>query len=203
MISVKSLIQGKHSSNQVDVLEMDSIFHALLMIDIDHYEAHEKHAFISGYADAAMSDEDTFVIAFKTPADIDIHFIFGFDTLAGCHVDIYKDSTWDTGTGTDIVIYNRFQEVTPNDSAILEDNTVGSTFAANNKMILDPDNHSAGTKIRPSYYKFGNNQKVPGEGSAVEKLHLQGDTLHSLVYTADGNTNAGQILCHWYEHSAH
>lgn len=179
--------------------EFDPLFKAPITIDVGHHEVHEGDSFLCGHSDVSMSNADTFVIAFKTPITRRVHLIYEIHALAGCHVDIYKDSTWDASSGSLLPMYNRLQANSPKSSLIEEDQSTGS-FIANDNMILDPTTHVAGTKVIPSFYLFGSNQKSGGT-RAVGEIVLEQQTLHSVVLTADGNSNAGEVLLNWYEHT--
>jgi hypothetical protein len=180
--------------------EFDSLHRAPLIIDVAHHEIHEGDAFLSGHADTSMNNGATIILAFKTPPGTKrIHMLYEFSTLAGGHLDIYKDSTWNASTGTLLPVYNHKQMDTPDSSAMLEDQSTGS-FIANDNIILDPVNHSAGTQVIPTKFAFGA-QLISAESRAVAEILLEVDTLHSFVFTADGNSNAGQLLLNWYEHT--
>lgn len=192
------VIQDPNDPTRLAVL--DELFNVLVGIDVAHREVHEGDSFLCGYADTAMGNTDSFVIAFKTPVGTKrIHLIYSFDTLAGGHLDIYKNSTWDPSSGALLPIYNRFQTDTPDSSAVLEDQSTGA-FIANDNMILDPTTHAAGDKVIPTHYAFGKNQ-VPASARAEAEIVLEVDTLHSVVFVADGVSNAGQVLLNWYEHT--
>lgn len=191
------LADPKDTSRQA---EFDPLFKAPLIIDIGHHEIHEGDAFLCAYADTSMSNGDTFIIAFKTPSGTKrVHLLYAINTLAGGHLDIYKDSTWDASSGSLLPVYNHFQENSPKSSVILEDQSTGS-FIANDNAILDPTTPSHGTKVIPSEYVFGNNQKT-GETRSTAEIVLEVDTLHTVLFTADGNSNAGQVKLNWYEHT--
>lgn len=178
----------------------DPVFKVPVFNTTEHAEAHEKDSFISGFADLAMGNSDTLIIAFKAPAGTKrVHLIYAFDTLVGCHVDCYKDSTWDAETGSLLPIYNRFQEDTPESSVLLE-NQAQAGFVASDNLIVNPTNYVVGTKIRPTHYAFGSQSKAVGAIRATEELILDVNTLHSIVLTADGAANKGQLMLFWYEH---
>lgn len=198
-LNVTSTSSDPEDSTRVQ--EFDPIFKAPLTIDIGHHEIHEGDAFLCGHADVTMSNADTIIIAFKTIAGTKrMHLLYTFNTLVGCHFDIYKDSTWDASSGTLLPVYNHLQTDAPDDSTVLEDQSTGS-FIPSNNMILDPTTHVAGDKVIPSDYIFGNNQKTGGGSRAVAEIILEPDTQHSFVFTADGNSNSGQVKLNWYEHT--
>jgi hypothetical protein len=180
--------------------EFDPLFKAPLWIDIGHHEIHEGDAFLCSYADISMANTDTFVVAFKTIAGTKrMHLLYSFNTLAGGHLDIYKDSTWDAETGSLLPIYNHLQLDTSASSTMLENQSTAG-FTATDNLILDPTNLSHGTKVIPSDYVFGNNQKS-GETRSTAEIILEPDTLHTILFTADGGSNAGQVKLNWYEHT--
>lgn len=189
--SMVSYIYGKYGkkNGDIDVLRTDSLSNAIVTIDTEYYVVHEKKAFITGYVDESMVDSATFVIAFKTPVTPRVHLSFSMDSLSGAHIAFYKNSSWDIGTGSDISIYNKFQEETPLQSGIV-----------NGKMILDPENHSPGELILPILYSFGSALKGTPSIESFQKLVLQQDCNHSIVFTSDAANNKGQLTLNWFEH---
>lgn len=202
-----SLLPGKYKVKIVDPDDntreglFDPIFKVPAYNSIGHLEVHEQDAFLCCHQDTSMSDTDTIVMAFKTPPGTKrMHLVYSFSTLAGGHLEIFKDSTWDAETGTLAPICNRFQLDTPASSAVLE-NQAQAGFVASDNMIADPTNLTHGTAVIPVVYAFGNKQISGGSSRDIEEIVLEPDTLHTILFTADGNTNAGQIYLNWYEHT--
>lgn len=180
--------------------KVDSLTGADIVVDYAHHEVHGKSAFRTSAVDEAMGNADTIELCFKTPAGTKrAHLTLEFATLVGVKVEVLSGVTWDTGTGAQNAIINRFQEASPESSMILEDTT--SSFVANDAVVLNPDNLAGGTMLEDFYAWGVKNQAAAGGGRGVAELILEPDTLHAVVLTAIGASNKGHLTLNWYEHT--
>ena len=180
--------------------EFDNLFQVPVIQTIGHHEIHEEDTFTCGATDTSMVDSEVIMIAFKSGSGTKrMHLLYDFASKAGGHIDLYKNSTWDAETGTLLPIYNSFQKPTTKASTVLE-NQAQAGFVASGNMILNPNNVVLGQKVMPSDYAFGAVKSPAGSRAENERI-IQVDTQHVACYTADGNSNAGQLHLEWYEHT--
>ncbi len=177
----------------------DALTNALVSIEYGHHEAHEGHSFISDVVNIAMADEETLVLAFKTPIGTKrVHMLIDFATLAGGHVDIIEGPTWDSESGSLHSIYNRKREASMINSDLLEDSGQ-PTFTATNNLILNPTNLAGGI-IPHDLYGFGKKEKFPAQGRDTNELILKPDTQYDIKFISDAGSNKGHLILNWYEH---
>ena len=180
--------------------EFDTLFKTPVVINVEHHEIHEGGSFLCSTVNATMSDTETLALCFKTPAGTKrAHMFVGYVSKLSGHLDLLEAPTWTTGSGTQQPIYNRKRLAGMTASVLLEDTT--STFVANGAMVRNPGSLAGGTSIE-QYYTFGKKDKIGGGGHhSDDEWILKPDTLYALRFTADENSNGGQIMLNWYEHT--
>jgi len=178
----------------------DTLFQVPVTIDGPHHEVHEGDAFAVEYADDTMADTDTITLAFKTPnTTTRIHLTIEFSVLVGGHVELHEDATWTTNTGTLRTIYNRKRLASMTSSVLLEDKTATPTFTATDAVLYNPTSPS-GTIIH-TVYAWGLKSRPTMSSREIEEWILKPNTAYAVILTADGNSNAAQLILDWYEHT--
>lgn len=182
-------------------MAMDALFRAPLIQQIEHFEIHEGCAFIARAFDENMSIGDEIILAFKTPNTLKVpHIIIDFSAKASSHVDIIESPVWSTGTGSQVLVYNRNRNST-NTTDLLEDST--GSFINTNTILLNPNNLSGGTIIpNGTLYVFtpmgiGQSTKSRGESETI----LKANTQYAIRFTTDSGVNGGDLMLRWYEHA--
>lgn len=189
------------AASSASIADVDAMSNALIVIDSAHHEIHGGASFFSGTFDTSMTTSDTMVLAFKTPtvspsSEKRIHMLVQWSCKASGHLSIIEGPTWDTGSGSQHPIYNRFRGHATT-SVILEDTT--SSFVANDAMVLNPTTLAGGTTI---WSEYGWADKgIGSSGVALDEGILAVDTTYAFVLTADATSNAGLIALKWYEHT--
>ena len=183
--------------------EIDAVTGTQKIISFAHSQVHYESSFVFDYVDEALADNETIVLAFKTPAGTNrVNFFPEFTTLVGGDLQVYEDTFWTAGTGSAQSVINRKRKDSMITSAILENVSSASTFIANNKIIVNPTGHdsSAATVIR-RLYGWGKKEKFNAAGRDENELVLNPDTAYAVVFTAEGGSNKAQLILHWYEHT--
>ena len=171
-----------------------------MAITYPHHEIHGGSSFFTVVTNESMADNDTLVIAFKTPAGTKrMHMVWSASTLVGCHMDMLEGPSWTQGTGTAVAIMNRYRQASPDSSMLLEDKNQ-ATFTASDEIIQDPTSLSGGSASLPVYI-FGDKKTTGGEGGDRDEWIMKPDSTIAIRMTADGGSNKGQIILSWYEHT--
>lgn len=183
---------------------IDGFTGAKARISMAHLHIHKKESFVFDYADENLGDNDTMILAFKTPVGTKrVHFFPEYSTLVGGDLRIYEDSYWTPGSGSAVSVVNRFREDSPTASVILENVTSASAFTATNKLIVNPtgiDNSAASTIQRS--YAWGKKEKfAAGSIRDDNEFVLNPDTAYAVVFTAEGGSNKAHMNLNWYEHT--
>lgn len=182
---------------------IDGMTGATAVVTTAHLHLHEGGAFVFDYVDESMSNDDTIVLAFKTPPGTKrVHFFPEFSTLVGGDMQVYEDTFWTAGTGSAVSVINRKREDSMDSSIILENASSASAFIANNKIIVNPTGHdgSAASIIR-RLYGWGKKEKFNANGRDENEFLLKPDTKYAVVFTAEGGSNKAQVVLNWYEHT--
>jgi hypothetical protein len=178
----------------------DSSFKALLIQEIEHGEIHKGCAYVTEAIDESMANNETIVIAFKTPAVPEVHMVVDFGAKSSAHVELIEAPVWSTGTGSQLPVYNRDRN-SANTTSLLED--TGGSFVDSDNVVLNPTNLAGGTVIPDgTLYVFaptglGSTSRSRG---TVETI-LAVSTLYAFKFEADAGTNAGHLKLRWYEHT--
>ena len=187
-----------------ELLPIDPVGGSLAMVAHSHLQAHLSNAFIADFVDTTMGDGDTIILAFKTPAGKErVHIWIDFNTLVGGHIQLWRDATWDTNTGTAIPIINR-NDSAPRKSILLEDKTSTPTFTRTGNMLANVVNLGTGSATSlHHFYAWGKKEKFQAGGERDEgEVILKPDTQHAVVFTAVGASNKAQMILNWYERAS-
>lgn len=183
---------------------IDGLTGATAVVTTAHLHLHEGEAFVFDYVDESMGNDDTIVLAFKTPSGTKrVHFFPEFSTLVGGDMQVYEGAFWTPGTGSAVSVINRKREDSMDSSIILENASSASTFIANNKIIVNPTglDNSAASIIR-RLYAWGKKERFQAGGGRDEnELILKTDTAYAVVFTAEGGSNKAQLVLNSYEHT--
>ena len=186
-------------NNNTRLVELDNLFKALLVIDTAHHEIHEGDGFHCVGADTSMSDAETLILAFKTPAGTKrAHMTFDYGALVAGRLELIEGPTWteETGSAANIFNHQRASSKTP----MLLENRAQVTFTASEEMILNPTGLSGGTAILLGHV-YGSKQAGGGRDRGTAEWVLAPGVAYAVRFTADGNSNAGVIILDWYEHT--
>ncbi len=192
-------------TRRVDIVApLDSMTNLLETITDEHHEVHEGGAFAAQFANTALGDNETINICFKTPAGTKrAHLIAEFTTLVGGEFELWEGPTWTTNTGNTAPTVNRLRKASMTASTLTEDKTATPSFTATNNVLVDTLglNTTPATLIHLTH-AFGIKGKVgAGGGADAEEIVLKPATTYAALFTANGGSNKGQILMHWYEHT--
>ena len=185
--------------------EMDTLHKLSATIDLINHAIHGKKKFSADFVDETMANDETIILAFKTPAGTKRAYMeFGFLTIVGGDLAVWEGATWDTNTGVaNVAAINHFRETSPTASMLLEDKTSTPTFTATGNILSNVTNLGTGsaTNIHPQYAWGTQNKFSPGDSSGHDKYILKPDTKYAIVFTADGGNNKAQVELTWDEHT--
>lgn len=181
----------------------DPLTRSAITIDLGHGEIHEGHSFMASAVDTSMNDNDTLVLAFKTPTVTTVHLVPEFSTQNGGKIDLWEGADWTQQTGGTVPIINRRRAGSPPSSGLLENYTQAS-FVANDKVVANPTGLSTGsaTDLRTLYAWGALGPGGGGYSRDLDEIVLKPDTQYALVFTAIGASNKGWLGMVWYEHDA-
>jgi len=182
---------------------VDSITGVAIGITNAHHEAHEGDSFVACFVDETMSDAETIILAFKTPAGTKrVHMLLQFETLVGGSLKLWEGATWDAQTGTQAVITNRKRVTVPGSSGVLA-NQAQAGFVAAGVVNANPTNFSVGaaTLVKDAYAWGQRNQILAGGARDTEEVLLKPETQYAAVFAAIGNSNKAHVILNWYEHT--
>jgi len=171
----------------------------IVRITAAHHEIHEGDAYSFILTETTMQTTETINVAFKTPPSTTkfIHMIVEFSTRAGGLLEIIEAPTWTNQTGTIGVVLNANRN-SSNTSNLLEDETT-TIFTAGGVGYGVTTILTTNATVIESRYAWGAN-RVPAVDRSLFENILLADTQYVVRFTADGNTNGGQIHMRWYEH---
>lgn len=177
---------------------IDNVSNSLTAIDFWSHKIHEGEFFNVDAVDLSMSQGDTIILAFKTPAgNKHAHLVTDFITNGDAHMQIIQSPTWDQLTGTLSPIRNRL--TSDSDVSSMEENQVQAPFTKDGNLILNPTNLAGGT-ILDTTYTFTEIPKGQGGNFSEREWILTANTQYAVVLTSDTNNNKGQLKLAWYEH---
>ena len=181
--------------------KMDSLSQAMPSLDIAHSRVHSGISFITWFTDISLANNDTIILAFKTPIGTKrIHIISEFETLTGGDLNLWEGPTWTTNTGVLNAIINRKREAVMESSSILEDLTATPTFTATDNILSNVTGLNTGVAtLIQSFFAFGNQQKAGGSSRDKDEIILKPNTQYAYVFTSDGANNKAQVVFEWYE----
>lgn len=182
------------------VSPVDDLNGAVSVIPYEHKEIHSKDSFHVDTTDTSMANNDTLVVAFKTPAGTKRgHMVIGFHSKGMANIQMLEGPTWDNESGSLLPIYNRFREDAPDSSVLLEDAGQAS-FTATNNLILNPASLAGGAAL-DTLYTFASRNRETGGSRGIHEWVLEPDEQYAIVLTANEASNAGQLIVDWYEHT--
>lgn len=183
-----------------NALKVDSITRAITTIPYEHHEIHDENMFEVSVIDAAMADNASINICFKTQDSTKwVHVLPQFSTKVGGNLRIIENATWTASTGTMDVVYNKNRNATK--TSTIEINASQLSFFANNKVQTNIASvEIGGGSVIHEAYVFGSKQSGGGIRGTDEFI-LKQDTKYAFVFKADGATNGGEIILTWYEHT--
>lgn len=182
------------------IVSLDSMFKALLTIDVGHYEIHDGDSFRAAVVDDTMAATETLSLGFMTPAGTRLHHVVvGWAIKAAGHVELLERPVWTTNTGTVTPAWNRNRD-SANVSGMLEDKTATPAFTATGNLLRNPTITAPGTVITLGY---GFAAKQTGnQGRESAEWVCEPNTAYVVRLTADANVNGGFIELDWYEHTS-
>ena len=173
--------------------EFDSKFQIPVVINVAHHEVHEGNSYIVD----EVVDAASLALAFYVPTGTKrAHLIFQWAAESKAHIEIYEGRTWNTGTGSKIVIYNRDR----NSSNIsqMEEDTTGA-FVASMGVVKDPTGQAGGTVIHNEY--AWSDKKETNRNRDVSEFILKNNETYVVLLTSDDGAKGLHIALHWYEHT--
>ena len=171
----------------------------IIRITAAHHEVHEGDSYNYVLTETTMQTTETINVAFKTPAAATkyIHMIVEFSTRAGGNLEILEAATWTAQTGTAATPMNANRN-SSNTSSLLGNETT-TVFTAGEIAYDVTTILTTNATIIEDVYAFGAN-RVPATNRGITEFILKAATTYVIRFTADGNTNGGQIHLRWYEH---
>lgn len=167
-----------------------------VLLDKEHYEIHEGHAFHADVRDEAMGSGDQIHLVFKTPDTGEIHMVVNASFKTAGYVQIYEDCTYSGGqTGTQVTILNRNRQSSAV-SHLLDDYIAAGTFERSG-MVMKGISGFGGTLIHDEYNfgeKFDAHLSIRGE-----EFILNTGTKYGVRAYADAATSACELHLEWYE----
>ncbi len=189
--------------NQHAAVRMDALTHTLQVISYPHHEIHGGSSFLSDIVDESMGDDDTLILAFKTPPGSKrIHLLIEASTLVGGDVVLWENPSWASESGSLNPIINRNRQATMDSSILLEDQAQAA-FTASDNLVGNPTDWSTveATELHHVYAWGLNNRAVAGAARDVNEWILKPGTKYGIIFTADGGSNKAQVILNWYEHT--
>lgn len=181
------------------VSQLDPMVLAIWTQDSVHGHMHEGHHFEVGIESRA-DQVATVACAFKIPSGTKrVHMTGDWRISDRGYIELIKNPTWDTNTGTVIPINNN-SHVSANISQIEEDKTASPLWTPGG-VLKDPDNITGGTSVILS--ESYTTKQAGGSVALVrnEKI-LDNDETYvvRIVKRSAGDVYMGFIL-QWYEHT--
>ena len=122
-----TLLTAIFGTGRIARVRLDAMTHTLQTMSYEHHEIHAGSSFMSDFVDSDMADDETIILAFKTPPGKKlIHMLVEASTLVGGDVALWEGPSWTVETGTLNPIVNRNRDGTPNSSILLEDQATSS-----------------------------------------------------------------------------
>jgi len=182
---------------------IDTMTGAAVAINYTHHEVHGGSSFVTDFVDSSMANDETIILAFKTPAgDKRLHLFVEYTSLVGGELQLWEGPTWTAQTGGEEPIVNRNRKGTPASSVVLA-NQAQAGFVAADVVNRNPTGLSTVAAVSlHHFYSWGIKNRV-GAGAArdLEEMILKADTTYAAVFTAEGGSNTGQVILNWYEHT--
>ena len=182
---------------------IDDMSGAQIGVSFAHHECHDGDCFVADFADATMADTETIVLALKTmPDPKQMHLVMEFTTLVGGNLELCEGVTWTAETGTEVEIINRRRRASMDSSGLLA-NVAQAGFVAADVLVANPTGLNTGSATCMHHiFAWGTQARGSTGGNRdIEEFINMADTAYSLMFTATGNSNAGQVIMNWYEHS--
>jgi hypothetical protein len=180
---------------------VDALTNTAVGLSYAHHEVHEGDGFTASLVDLSMNNNDTVILAFQTAAGTKrVHMLPQFSTLVGGRFQLMEAPTWNAQSGSSVPILNRKREAAMNSSNILADQAQPG-FVAADVMHGNPTGLAGGTSVY-DVYTFGERGKVgAGTSRETDETILRPGIQYAALFTAIGNSNNGQIILTWYEHT--
>lgn len=165
-------------------LQKDDELNALITIDAVHSEIHEGDHYTAVAVDNALADNETLVVYFKTPADIECHAITEVSAPLAGEFEIRESATCSL-SGT---------VVTP------KNNDRNSANVSTVEVRHTPTVTASGTLLDYAILGAGSGPKAPGGSMASrEEWILKKSTVYLFRFTSAANSNEASIAVRWYE----
>jgi hypothetical protein len=180
----------------------DPLTNSKTTVVFEHHEIHEGDSFNVHVESGSLAAAATYSIAFKTENSTKrIHLLINYATKTGGKMSLYEGATWTTNTGTLATIYNKKRQSSMNSSSLLEDLTSTPTFAANDKVLIDPTIAALGTVIPWQDVAYGAVNRPATGGRATNERILKPDTTYVIQFVSGAASNQVFVELDWYEHT--
>lgn len=197
-------MMGKTGDTTFQVPRIDVSTHSLQTIEYEHHEIHAGSMFTCHFNNDVTNIGEQTGIAFRTPANKEIHVIVRYESTTAAYASIYEDSDLDSGEGTDLAVYNHDRN-SANTSLVRSIESPAEVGKATswNEAQLTGATLSTATELSRHYIGATTINSEPGGGGRGEaEFILKKDTEYCFVLTSlSSDDGAHNITLHWYEHT--
>jgi len=180
-------------------LHTDASTNKVVVVTHEENYLHEGIAFTCHYAQEVTDTNDRSIIAFTTPANIEIHMLAHVTSTAASDFFIIEGAVGTAAGATDLTVFNRDRNSTNTSLMTSIDGTLGSV----SYYSLTTDTAiTGGTTLYHEHIGAGKTgQAAAGGGRGTEEWILKKSTVYDIELMAlDANTNAQHLELVWYEH---
>ncbi len=198
------LMMARTTETNVEYCKMDSLSHAMAVMDYEHSELHGGSAFTCHYSQEVSDTGDQTIVAFKTGStDKQMHATFAASSSMGATATLIEAPTITDNTGASLTIYNRNRTSTKESEAI---DTSANPDVENQAMYFTEatmGNVTSGTVLDTEPLQAGKGNKALGGVSRGEQEWiLKKSTLYAFVVeSTTDEDNTHRITVDWYEHT--
>lgn len=182
---------------------LDQITDATVGISSVHHHLHEGHAYFADFADDSLADDETIILAWKTMAGTRrAHMVVEHSTLVAGDLEVWEGPSWTAETGTEAPIINRKREASMASSGFLA-NQAQAGFVAADVVVANPTGLNTGSATSLHHFFSWGTVARPSLGGSrdIREIIQKPDETYAVVFTAEGGSNAAQVLLNWYEHT--
>ncbi len=176
--------------------ELDNLFPYQVQIAEQHHKIHEGQSF-EVHCEGGFDTHETITAAFRVPAgDISPHLVLDWRVSDVAMLELLRNPTWTTGTGTAIPIQNN--DIASSNTSILEEDLTATPAWTSNAILKDPDGLTGGTCIETQYAFTAKQAGGTSASGRQEWILVPGET-YAVRITRDNVDCLMGIVLRFYE----